>query len=667
MKQDASKLLRQLSVGREHHRAGRLREAERAYRDVLRRDRGNPVALSLLGVIAAQEGRHAAAADFLAKALARDTQNIELHHQLAAAYRQMGDYQRAYDAYRRAAALPERFLDAHVECAFCAEEVARQAAERGDGAGEAQWRKRAAEQLREVGRLHTEVLSVVRALMAFRRAIELDPGNAELLCDTADLLTKMGRPSEGEPLYRQAIAADQHCGRAHNNLGIALRDLGRREEAEAAFRHALELEPDRVEAVYALGSGRLMNLCYRSDVSAEALFEAHRSWGAALVARQTEPAPVFANIRDTERRLRVGYVSPDFREHSTNHYFGPLLSRHDSGVVEVYLYGEVREPDAVTKRYQDRVQRWRSTVGMSDAEFRRCVAEDRIDVLIDLAGHTASTRLPALAVKPAPVTATWLGYPCTTGLPTIDYRLTDALADPPGAADHQHTETLIRLPGCFLCYEPPPGLPRVTPAPGLANGHVTFGSFNNLAKVTPEVVETWAAILREVPRSRLLLKSKLFADATVRQSYADRFLSLGIAGERLDFRPMIPNQIEHLGTYSEVDIGLDPFPYNGTTTTSEAMWMGVPVVTLIGDHHASRVGLSLVTQAGLAHLAATDRAGYVRIAADLARDLGALNALRLPLRERLRASPHGDAPRFARNFEAALREIWRRWCASEPL
>jgi protein O-GlcNAc transferase len=308
-------------------------------------------------------------------------------------------------------------------------------------------------------------------------------------------------------------------------------------------------------------------------------------------------------------------------------------------------------------------RRWRSTVGMSDAELRRQIREDRIDVLIDLAGHTNATRIAALAVKPAPVTASWLGYPDTTGLATVDYRFTDERADPPGEADAHHVERLVRLPDGFLCYKPPAEAPPVGPTPALAKGTVTFGSFNYPEKVTPQVVETWAAILRGVSGAQIVLKGWHFNDPVIRQRYLDQFAAAGVPAERVDLRPMIPGMADHMGLYGEIDIALDPFPYNGTTTTCEALWMGVPVVSLVGDRHVARVGLSLLSQVALAHLAASDSAAYVRVASDLARDIEKLNTLRLGLRDRMRQSTLMDAPRFARTFEAELRTLWRAWCA----
>jgi protein O-GlcNAc transferase len=382
-----------------------------------------------------------------------------------------------------------------------------------------------------------------------------------------------------------------------------------------------------------------------------------------LVAQHTEAAVDFPNEPHPERPLRVGYVSPDFRQHASNSYSLPLLTGHDRRLFDIFLYAEVPQPDAVSDNLRSLASHWRSTVGLSDAAVRQRVHDDQIDILVDLAGHTDHTRIAAFAVKPAPVTVTWLGYPNTTGLPTMDYRLTDALADPPGETDHLHTEALVRLPHCFLCYQPPAEAPPVAPTPALSRGTITFGSFNNLEKVTTEVIETWAAVLRSVPRSRLLLKGWILADPVLRQRINDRFAALGIDAGRLDLRRLIPGIGPHLALYREIDIGLDPFPYNGTTTTCEALWMGVPVVSLIGDSHAARVGLSLLSSVGLQRLVAHDRDAYVTIAAGLAKDLAALEPMRQGMRSQLQKSPLMDAPRFARDVESAYRVMWRSWCA----
>jgi predicted O-linked N-acetylglucosamine transferase (SPINDLY family) len=477
----------------------------------------------------------------------------------------------------------------------------------------------------------------------------------------------MARFSEAELHYRRSIELRSRFATAYSHLAFILRLLDRADEADALYRKALEIDPKEPAASYALSSGRLMALHYRADAAAETILAEHRRWGDALIAQQRGPRAAFPNGPDPDRPLRVGYVSPDFRQHSVIHFLEPLLAHHDRQAFEVTAYAEVAEPDAVTQRFQALTQRWRSTVGLSDSALRRQVRDDRIDILIDLAGHTGSSRITAFAVKPAPVTATWLGYPGTTGLSTIDYRFTDEQADPTGIAEGHHTERLVRLPDGFLCYQPPTGTTSVTPTPVLTKGFVTFGSFNYPEKVTPEVVETWAAILWEVPGSRLLLKGWHFGDPAIRRRYLDEFAAGGIMPGRVELRALIPGMIEHLRLYDEIDIALDPFPYNGTTTTCESLWMGVPVVTLVGDRHAARVGSSLLGQIGLTELAAPDRGAYIRIGTGLARDTQRLNALRLGLRDRMRASALMDAPRFSKSFEAALRAMWRAWCARSPM
>ena len=589
--------------------------------------------------------------------------NVEFARRLAEANLARGAFERAYRTFLRVLAAAPDDLSALVDCGTAAERAAEQAHSEST---RQRWLRAAAEQFARVGEVHASVRSGARAETAFRHALELDP-KSDVAGAYADLLAEMGRLSEAEPLFRRALALQPNSTRILNNLATTLADLGRDREAEALFRRVLDLDPGVSEAEYALSSGRLMRLCYRSDVSAESLFEAHRNWGSELTARQSDSAQPFPNPCDPDRPLRIGYVSPDFRQHSIVHFFETLLARHDRSRFETFCYAEVAEPDAATRRLQGLAQHWRSTVGMSDRTLRDAVREDGIDILIDLAGHTARTRLAAFAVRPAPVTATWLGYPASTGLPTVDYRLTDALADPPGAAERLHTEQLVRLPGGFLCYRPPSDAPGVTRAPALAHGYVTFGSFNNPAKITTETIETWSEILRAVPNSRLLLKGKLFADKATSERYREIFAARGIAADRLTLRPLIPAVAEHLRLYGEVDIGLDPFPYNGTTTTCEALYMGVPVVSLVGDRHAARVGLSLLSQVGLPQMAAQSRSEYVRLAAGLASDIAALGELRLGLRQRLRASTLMDEVRFARVFEAALRDMWQRWCAERAL
>jgi protein O-GlcNAc transferase len=329
----------------------------------------------------------------------------------------------------------------------------------------------------------------------------------------------------------------------------------------------------------------------------------------------------------------------------------------------VFCYAEVRAPDARTERFKGYADHWVSTVGMPDEAVAECIRRDGIDVLMDVAGHTANNRLPVFARKPAPVQMTWLGYPNTTGLQTIDYRLVDAVTDPEGEADALASEALVRLPGGFLCYDAPNDAPLPGPPPSLTTGVVTFGSFNNPAKMSASTLDAWAKLLTRIPLAHLLLKGKPFTDAAARALYLDRLDERGVAPERIELVGWLPDE-DHLAHYGRVDVALDPFPYNGTTTTCEALWMGVPVVTLRGDRHVGRVGASLLTQIGMSNLIADSVEAYVETAVALAGDPARLSELRHSLRPRMAASPLCDAPAFARKIEHAHRTMWQRWCAA---
>jgi predicted O-linked N-acetylglucosamine transferase (SPINDLY family) len=360
--------------------------------------------------------------------------------------------------------------------------------------------------------------------------------------------------------------------------------------------------------------------------------------------------------------LHIGYVSPDFRAHSVAFFFEPLLEKHSKSSFRIFCYSDVMRPDFVTRRLQPLASVWRDVRHLSDKQLAAQIQADGIDILVDLAGHTAGNRMSVFTRRPAPVQVSWLGYPNTTGLSAMDYRLTDSWADPPGETESLHTETLVRLPGGFLCYDPHND--SVTESVSRdENGPITFGSFNNLAKVTPEVISVWSALLTQVPDARLLLKTKPLRDEAVREHVYSLFREQGIARDRVELTGWVPGRGDHLGLYSRVDIGLDTFPYNGTTTTCEALWMGVPVITLAGHVHAGRVGVGLLSQVGLTELIARDRADYVALAGQLAGDRDRLAALHGGLRTRVSASALCDARAFAGHVEAAYRNMWRAACA----
>jgi predicted O-linked N-acetylglucosamine transferase (SPINDLY family) len=339
------------------------------------------------------------------------------------------------------------------------------------------------------------------------------------------------------------------------------------------------------------------------------------------------------------------------------------LKHHDHNQFEILCFSDIARPDAMTAQLRAGADAWHDIHGQSDENVTKLIHENKIDILIDLAGHSAHNRLLVFARRPAPVQINYLGYPASTGLSAMDYRLTDMHSDPPGKTEHLHTEEMLRLPTTNWCYSPMDGAPAVGPSPAAAGKPICFGSFNHLEKITPRTVALWSRILREVPSSRLFLKSSGFGTPSVRRQVAERFASHGIVPDRLDFIGREPNILSHFALYDRMDISLDTFPYHGTTTTCDAIWMGVPVVTLAGNVHLSRVGASLLSSVGLPDLIARDEDQYVAIATQLARDIPRLADLRGSLREQMKASPLMDAPRFARNVESAYRDVWRRWCA----
>jgi protein O-GlcNAc transferase len=456
----------------------------------------------------------------------------------------------------------------------------------------------------------------------------------------------------------RSTAIQLELASAYIEFGRGLLRLGRPREASAAFERALALRPNYARA----HSDFLRSLNYRSDICAAELFAAHLRWDR-IHGRKLRWRSRFEDIsRDPTRRLRVGYVSPYFRRHTSVCCREPLLAGHDHSRIEVFCYADVDRPDAVTSRLKGYAGHWTDIHGWSSRAVAERILADRIDVLVDLVGHFKHNRLKVFARKPAPVQV-GLVYPNTTGLSAIDYRIVDAVSDPPGA-EAFCSERLIRLPRCFLSYLPHPQAGPVLPLPARRTGHVTFGSFNWLGKVTPEVVALWGRVLRTVPGSRLFLKAPSLTASMSRCRVLAAFSAQGIDPGRIRLEPYTPAP-GHFREYGEVDIALDPFPYNGAVTSLETMWMGVPLVSLRGDRHAARVGASLLTAVRLPELIAETPEDYVGVAARLADDLDRLGALRAGLRQRVHSSPLCDGAGFARAVERAYRAAWREWCSSE--
>jgi len=485
----------------------------------------------------------------------------------------------------------------------------------------------------------------------FRHMLDYQPGNAEFYAVYGSAMQTMGRYEAAINSYRKALELHHpNSASIRENMGAALCLQGKFEESLQQFRTVLEADPGNSHVF----SGYLLTLHYVKDQTPEEILEQHRRWpGNALISsRPRESLPV----RRAGPRLRVGYVSADFRRHSVAHFIEPLLAHHDAERFEITCYFGHKDADSTTERLRKLAHRWRDVAELNDEELVRTIDRDEIDILVDLSGHTAGNRMPVFARRAAPVQATFIGYPDTTGLNAMDFRLTDTIADPPGA-ERYCTERLVRLPGCFLCYQPPANAPEVAPSPWRQNGFVTFGSFNNLAKVSEEVIARWAQILRDVPDARLIIKNPSLTDVATRERYQALFAQAGVAPARLALFGYVKDDAGHLGTYRLVDIALDTFPYNGTTTTCEALWMGVPVVSLRGDRHSARVGASLLTAAGFPDWIADTPEGYLRLAAGLARDRARLAELRPQVRERVRQSRLCSAEDYARAVESAYEEM----------
>ena len=472
------------------------------------------------------------------------------------------------------------------------------------------------------------------------------------------VLAEIGQRREAEAALRKA--ADLDSGGASRLMVLAqfLADGGRIQETVPILEQVLERSPGLPSAVSGLLAGRLYDPTRAPvDIAREA-----RAWCATLEEKVAEmPSP--RRDWDPGRRLRVGYLSADFREHSCAPFIEPLLRAHDRRCVEIQLYHASPLRDGRTEVFQSLADRWTAVHELDDDALAGCFREHQVDVLVDLGGHTAFNRLTVFARRPAPVQVSWLGYPWTTGLTRLDGRITDSAVDPPGA-EALSSEPLLRIDPCYLCWQPPAEGPVVGAAPCLLDAPATFGSFNHFAKLNPAVVEVWSAVMRRTPGSRLLLKGKGAADEVLRDALVEGFKAGGVAPARIEFLGWSGDANAHLDLYRRVDVALDPFPYNGVTTTLEALWMGVPVITLRGPHSLSRQGGAILDQLRLGEFAVRSPQQYIEVAAALAADPERVEALRQGLRASLQRSSICDAPAFAGRMEALFRRLWASACAT---
>jgi len=670
---------------------GQIEEAAAAFRRALEIKPDYAEAHNNLGGALDERSHFREAAVAFRRALELKPDYPEAHYNLGNALRKRGEFDEAIASYRRALELRPGYAPTHNNLGValfgrgrCDEAAAacRRALELQPDYPEA-WNN--------LGLALAGQRQFDEAIAAYRRSLALKPDYPEACNNLGNALKERGESDEAVVRYRDALRLKPDFPEAHYNLGNVFRERGELDEAVAAYRRTLELRPDYPVAQVNLGntlkdqgeideamaayqralglnpehagihSNLVFALHFHPGHDERRIAEEHERWNR----RFSDPVEPFvqphANHREPERRLKIGYVSPDFRDHPVGRYTLPLFEQHDRKRFEILCYSGVERPDWMTERLRALAGGWRSAAGISDAGLAQMIREDEVDILVDLAMHTAGNRLPVFARQPAPVQVAWLAYPGSTGLPGMGYRLTDARMEPPGSrgcGTASSSEEPVRLPDCWCCYQQVDVSPEVNDLPAVSAKGVTFGSLNNFAKVNEGVLELWARVFDAVKGSRLVM---LCPEGTARERVRAFFRARGIAPERVEFVGLLPRW-EYLRLYQRIDIGLDPFPCNGMTTTCDALWMGVPVLTLPGAALVSRAGLSLLSSVGLGELAASSEEHYVRLAAELAGNLPRLADLRATLRARMLASPLMDAPRFARDVEAAYREMWRRWC-----
>ncbi len=599
--------------------AGRHDEAEAISRQLTQAWPDFSLGWKVLGAVLAVKRRFEEAAFAIERTLAILPADAESHHNFAIVLQALARLPAAEASYRRALALKP---DYHEAC------------------------NNLGNLLRGLGRF-------TEAEASFRRALELRPDFFEAHSDLGIVLSATGRPSEALASYRRAIDLNPGFHVAHNNLGAALVALGRLSEAEESCRRALELKPG-----YGEGHDNLLFLLnYHPDKTPLEVNAAYQEFNAAMGQPLRSEWRPHANDREPSRRLRVGYVSPDFRKHAASHFVEPLLDHHDRSGVEVFAYSEVAIEDEVTSRMRSRVGCWISTRGMDDAQMADRIRADEIDVLVDLAGHTRHNRLLVFARKPAPVSVTTIGFGYTTGLTAIDWFLTDKIVVPEGAED-MFSERPWRISLCQV-YRPAGEMGPVSALPALKSGHVTFGTLTRAARVNHRVIRVWSAILRRVRGSRLRIDSLDFRDTGLCESLARQFAAHGIAREQLEFGFHSPPW----DVLREIDISLDCFPQNSGTTLFESLYMGIPFITLKDRPSLGRLGASIAANVGHAEWIAATEDEYVEKAVGLTDDLQRLSIVRASLRGEMRVSPLMDEIRHVREVEAAYRGMWRRWCA----
>jgi protein O-GlcNAc transferase len=640
---------------------GRYADLEKRARELSQQHPDSGFVWKVLGTALLVQGKNADGIPALQMAVSLVPEDAEAHSNLGNMYRAVQRLEDAVGSYQQAIKAKPDYAVAHFNLGITMGELGRLEEAVSSYRQALAWQPGLADAHNNLGTALKDLGRLQEAVSSYEQALRIEPRQPAALVNLGNVLTGLGRYDAALSSYRKALAIQPDMADAHNNLGTALKDLGRLDEALASYRKALTIKPDYTQALGNL----LFTGNYLPDQSATELLAQARQYGD-LVASLALPYTQWPNLRDGNKKLRVGLVSGDLYAHPVGYFVHSVLAalkRLAGERIELFVYASCVRHDALSEGIKACCHAWCQVESMPDEALASRIRGDGIDILMDLSGHTDRNRLPMFAWKPAPVQVSWLGYFATTGVAAIDY----VIADPwtvPQAGEGDFTERIWRLPETRLCFSPPEFDVAVSALPALQKGHITFACFNNLSKMNDRVVALWAKVLQSVDGSALLLKAAQLDDAAVRKTVKARFAAQGVRSQRLQLEGPSSRQA-YLEAYRRADIALDPFPFTGGTTTVESLWMGVPVLTLSGDRLVSRQGLGLLMNAGMPNWVAADETDYVAKAVAYAADLPALAAQRVALRQRMLASPVLDADRFAQHFEAALRGMWRKWCEGQ--
>jgi predicted O-linked N-acetylglucosamine transferase (SPINDLY family) len=672
-----------LRAGLECHNRRKWAEAESIYRRLLSAHPGHPDALHLLGMVQFEQGRAEAAISFLNQAIAADPNRANFHsnlglvlaglkrydeaiaaltraltlranypqalNNLGNALRHTGKLVEARAAFGRAIALQPDYAEAHNNLGNALVSLGDYAGAVAEFTVAANLRP-AADIFANLGLALNLQKQFVPAAGAFLEALRLRPDYRPALVGLAESYAETDRIDDAIETYRRLLTGGDDAS-IQIALGNALKSIGRIDDAIAAYRRATEIDT----ANSAAGSNLVFSMWYSPGADPRSILSAHRAWDEQYAGPLRGSIQALSNPRQADRRLRIGYVSPDFRQHAIAFSLVPLLENHDHGMFEVFGYSSVKNPDWITRRLQGCCDSWRDVAGKGDTDLAGQIRADQIDVLIDLSMHSGGGRPLLFVLKPAPIQVAFMAYPGTTGIGEMDYRMSDPFLDPPHS-EGLSSEGLLQLPDSFWCFDPLEDSIGPNDSPALSGGGITFGCLSNYCKVNDAVLSLWSKVLKAIPGSRLLLR----CPAGWARHNALRLLE--VDSGRVEFVSRQSRQ-DYLRTYHRIDLTLDPFPYNGHVTSLESLWMGVPVITLIGQTPVGRGGLSLLSNLGMRDFVASDESEFVRIAADAGGDLPGLARLRPELRGRMEKSPLMDGRSFARSVEAAYRMAWATYCA----